>query len=323
MNNDILLICSSPISFDRDNVLSLISDITHHQVEISILSFEIPVKILDTISSLTKAVLFHPKKTEDINNFLTYMIYKRTVREIIKLGLAGSLLLKENNLICSCHHTLCCMVYTCKICNDHYCSLPAYCRHCNTLNINSALVYQLKQGYVEEKEHKCFAYKLNTYYTKNINNKYYQELFEYAVKRLLIANKKDFLKTFSVNPSSHNVSNDYNDNSIPILKLDDVNLSFQIKILLVYMRYQNKTNTRFNNLMKVIPINQTIDEYINDNNKFLLRDWFDCCGCDSRFNIIAPDDLNRIFVYNNCYDMFCEECYQYIYDNDLGCLTCE
>lgn len=320
MNNDIMLLCSSPISFDRDNILSLISDITHRQIEISILSFEIPMGILNTISSLTKGVIVHPQKAEDINDFFTYMIYKRAVRETIKLGLAGCRLLKENYLICSCHHRLCCMVYTCKICNDQYCSLPAYCRHCNTFNLNSALVYQLKQGYVEEKEHMCFPYKLQTYYTKNINKQKYQELFTYTVTQLLKTNKKDFLKTFAVNPNSHNTPNDSN---APVLKINDVNLSFQIKLLFLYLKYSTKSSTQYNNLMKIIPINQTIEDYVKENTVFLLKNGFVCSGCDAKFHITKTDDLTRIFVYNNCFDIFCEECYQYIYDNDLGCLACE
>ncbi len=62
---------------------------------------------------------------------------------------------------------------------------------------------------------------------------------------------------------------------------------------------------------------------IRDSNKgMILRDYMRCCGCDQILEIKDEKDFENIFIFSNCLDIFCLECYKYIIKNNIGCLEC-
>ena len=314
MNNDIMLISSSPISFDRDNIFEIITLFTSLKVEVNVLSLETPYELLKSLSKLTNGTFAQATQEKEVDNFLSDIIYKRTNKQIIKLSLAGNQV-GDNNLICFCHHKLISLGYSCKVCNNYYCTLPSYCRHCETLNVNMTMVYQIKkgnsnsdnQGYLSKPV--CKPYKLYKYYSEHLMNDDFIKFVDRINSTLFQMHNKEFTKEAKCP----------NDPEKKEIGFKFCGLEYQIKILFVYLKY--KSSYLFHNMNKNIKSN-TEENLISETKLFLLKDSLRCSGCEENIEINDAQGLRRVFVYDKCLDTYCETCYRFIIENDIGCVSC-
>ena len=63
-------------------------------------------------------------------------------------------------------------------------------------------------------------------------------------------------------------------------------------------------------------------DLIKDNKIIILKDYMKCHGCDKILVIRDKNDFDNIFIFSNCLDIFCLDCYKYLIKNNIGCLEC-
>ena len=66
----------------------------------------------------------------------------------------------------------------------------------------------------------------------------------------------------------------------------------------------------------------TEENLISETKLFLLKDSLRCSGCEENIEINDAQGLRRVFVYDKCLDTYCETCYRFIIENDIGCVSC-
>ena len=47
-----------------------------------------------------------------------------------------------------------------------------------------------------------------------------------------------------------------------------------------------------------------------------------CEGCNENIEITDANGLKNVFIFDKCLDCYCEKCYRYIIENDIGCISC-
>ena len=334
MNNDILIILSSPITLDKDNIFNLLGSY-NKKVQINIISLETPFELLNLITKETNGDLIYPKNEKEIEEFLIKMIFKKINNIDFKISIANCL--NNDGCYCPIHKKLHNLIYSCSACNDFSCKLPFYCKRCEFLNVSKAIIYQLKQTKNNNIsfENNCKPYKLYKYYFEYKDNGNYINFANEYSKIISKRHKKKFIK-------STLIGNENNFN------YESSCLSYKIRLLNIYLRFINKNI--FNNFQKNLIVNtekninheKMIIEYNNnninkeDNNNnsildsliketksFLLEENLKCSGCEKNIDVNKEEDLKFIIVYSKCLDYFCEDCYKYLLDNNMGCISCE
>lgn len=310
LNNDILLLSSSPITYDRDNIYEIIAMLNLFKVEVNILTLETPYELLKTVTQMTNGTFLHAKSDTDVEQYLSDIIYKKTNKEVFKIALAG-IQISDYKLICSCHQKLVSLAYICQNCNIFFCTLPYFCRHCETLIVNMAIVYQLKKGNANILNNNifnsvCKPYKLYKYYAESMNDRTFLEFVERINKALYTMHSKEFMKETKCKDKDN-------------CGYQNCSINYQIKILNVYLKYKSKY--LLHNMSKNIrSINET--DLIAETKLFLLKDNLRCAGCNENIEITDANGLKNVFVFDKCLDCYCEKCYRYIIENDIGCLSC-
>lgn len=326
MNNDILILTTSPNSFDRDDIYKQILILNELKTEVNILTLDIPYDLLTTVTKLTQGVFVcgnNPDETNDkiVDEFFSYMIYKKTNKENILISLAGVKVSEKKIFVCSCHKKIVSLAYTCKSCNDFYCKLPYYCRHCRRLNVNMSIVHQLKQDSTRtgnnnvttyNSNNKCQAFKLKNYYLKYSNDVDMKQLCSVFNVKLCEMHEKDFKKKTKI----QNVSVPINSEDV---NYDKCYINYQVKFILVYLKF--KCGKMFNNIIKNYKAGN-VEELIKETKVFLLKGDVECSGCDCVIEINDVNEMKRVFIFSQCLDVFCEKCYRFILENDIGCIRC-
>lgn len=306
MSNDILICITSNNTFDRDNVYEIVYKLNALNVRINILTLGHPLNIFKDICDLTKGDFEHVENEEAFDEFIKNVIYIKTKIEKIKLILAEWKCYNEQKLLCSCHNKLRNNVYVCSLCKEYYCKLPAYCRHCQGLIVNMTIVYQLKQGgwsgnLISKTE--CIPYKLNYYFEKYNTDKNFIDFFERFNVRLEQMHKKEYNKATKTTSTSY----------------IQCSLSYKIKMMLVYIK--SLKNLIYNNIIKNFS-SEIEEQLIQETKVFLLKDVIKCFGCGEQLESEKEEELKRIFIFSNCLDIFCEECYEFLKENEIGCVSC-
>ena len=326
MNNDILILTTSPNSFDRDDIYKQILILNELKTEVNILTLDIPYDLLTTVTKLTQGVFVcgnNPDETNDkvVDEFFSYMVYKKTNKENILISLAGVKVSEQNIFICSCHKKIVSLAYTCKGCNDFYCKLPYYCRHCYRLNVNMSIVHQLKQdsgrtdnnnNITYNSNNKCNAFKLKNYYLQYSNDVDMKKLCNVFNVRLCEMHEKDFKKETKI----QNVATPINSEDV---NYDKCYINYQVKFILVYLKF--KCGKMFNNIIKNYKAGN-VEELVNETKVFLLKHNVKCNGCDCDIEIKDVNEMKRVFIFSQCLDVFCEKCYRFILEHDIGCICC-
>ena len=322
MNNDILIISSSPITYDGINIFNLLG-LFNKRAQINIISLEPTFDLLKVITKETNGDFIYPKnekKENEIEEFLINMIYKKLNKINFKLSIAQCYNNDEHTYFCPIHKKIHSLIYACAKCNTFFCKLPFYCKRCEFLNVNKAIIYQLKQTQINNFhfENNCKPYKLLKYYNEYKDNIYYIEFANEYSNKIINKHRKKFIKCANIKDDNNlNYENSY--------------FSYKIRLLNIYLRYINKN--KFNNFQKnFIVITEKknheneyndIDSLIKETKSFLLEENLKCSGCEKNIDVEKEDDLKYIFVYSKCLDHFCEDCYQYLLDNNMGCISCE
>ena len=319
MNNDILIISSSPITYDGINIFNLLS-LFNKRAQINIISLEPSFDLLKVITKETNGDFIYPKNENEIEEFLINMIYKKLNKIDFKLSIAQCFNKDEPSFYCPIHKKIHSLIYACSKCNTFFCKLPFYCKRCEFLNVNKAIIYQLKQTKNKNLhiESNCKPYKLLKFYNENKNNNNYIDFANEYSNKIINKHKKKFIKCANTKEENN-------------LNYENSCFSYKIRLLNIYLRYINKN--KFNNFQKNIILNtekniheneyNEIDSLIRETKSFLLEENLKCSGCEKNIDVEKEEDLKYIFVYSKCLDYFCEDCYQYLLDNDMGCISCE
>ena len=310
LNNDILLLSSSPITYDRDNIYEIIAMFNLFKVEVNILTLETPYELIKTVAQMTNGTFIHAKNESDIDQYLSDIIYKKTNKEVFKIALAG-VQMSDDKLLCSCHQKLVSLAYICQNCNLFFCTLPYFCRHCETLIVNMAIVYQLKKGNANMVKKNifnsvCKPFKLYKYYAESMNDNPFLEFVERINSLLYSMHSKEFIKETKCKDKDK-------------CGYQNCAINYQIKILTVYLKYKSKYLLH-NASKNIRSTNET--DLISETKLFLLKDNLRCAGCNENIEITDTNGLKNVFIFDKCLDCYCEKCYRYIIENDIGCISC-
>ena len=87
----------------------------------------------------------------------------------------------------------------------------------------------------------------------------------------------------------------------------------------VYLKYKSKYLLH-NASKNIRSTNET--DLISETKLFLLKDNLRCAGCNENIEITDANGLKNVFIFDKCLDCYCEKCYRYIIENDIGCISC-
>ena len=328
--NDILIFNNSLLSYDN-GVKNELYYFFKEKFEINIVSLEVPYEALKDLAKNTGGKLLLIKKEEkniyayntngDIDVFLHNFACKLCkMNSYIKVGNPLKLEEKEINnkdfnYFCFCHKKKQKIVYCCAKCGVPFCYIPFYCIKCDLLNIDNTYLQLLLRAKTEkeikkqnEKRIKCFPYKFRFYYEQYLKNELYIKSAKNATQEL----GKEYLKE---------LQRITEDNDIMEKNYELYPFHFQFKLLYHYLKYQKTKNFFFNDIKKNIR-EKTYLDWIKINKAMILKDYMRCSGCDKILEIKDLNDFDNIFIFSNCLDIFCLDCYQCLIKNNIGCLEC-
>ena len=330
-NNDVLIFNNSLLSYDN-GVKNENYFIFKEIFEINVLSLEVPYEALKNLAINSGGKLLLITKEEkniydyntngDMDEFLHNFSCKfckmgtTTLENPIKL-VDKNFMDSQFDFFCFCHKKKQKIVYCCAECGLPFCYIPFFCNKCNLLNIDNTFLQLLLRAKNEndikiknknENRIKCFPYKFRFYYEQYLKNENYIKNAKNAVTELDNEHKKELRHITEVD---NIINTPYN--SYP--------LHFQFKLLFYYLKYQKTKNIFFCDLKKNINSDSYLD-LIKLNKAAILKDYMRCSGCSRILEIKDESDFDNIFIFSNCLDIFCLDCYKYLIKNNIGCLEC-
>ena len=327
--NDLLIFNNSLLSYDN-GVKNELYYFLQEKFEINVISLEVPFESLKNLAENSGGKLLLISKEEkniydyntnsDVDQFLHNFCHK-----FCKLGnirIQKPIILEDNNMetpvfnyFCFCHKKKQKIVYCCAKCGVPFCYIPFYCIKCDLLNIDNTYLQLLLRSKTEkeikkenEKRIKCFPYKFKFYYEQYLKNEIYIKSAKTATQEL----GKEHLKE---------LQRITDDNDIMEKNYEFYPYHFQFKLLYHYLKYQKTKNCFFNDIKKNIR-EKTYLDWIKINKAMILKDYMRCSGCDKILEIKDLYDFDNIFIFSNCLDIFCLDCYQCLIKNNIGCLEC-
>ena len=325
---DILIFNNSLLTYDN----GVKNDLYYYfkeKFEINVISLEVPYDALKEITKNTRGKLLLVTKDEkniyayntksDIDEFLHNFSCKSCKNKISNIKIEKPLKLEEKNIneqqfnyFCFCHKKKQKIVYCCAKCGIPYCYIPFYCIKCNLINIDNTFLQLLlrakTENISEEKNIKCFPFKFQYYYEQYVNDDMYIKNAQKATEEL----GKDYLKELQHITENQKIV-DCPHNFYP--------LHYQFKLLYFYLKYGKRKNNLYSDIRKNVRENSYID-LIKNNKVTFLKDYMRCSGCDRVLIIRDKSDFDNIFIFSNCLDIFCLDCYKYLIKNNIGCLEC-
>ena len=327
--NDILIFNNSLLSYDN-GVKNDIYYFMKEKFEINVISLEVPFEALKNIAinSGGKLLLITKKEKNiydyntngDIDQFLHNFSCKFCKMSNIKVENPIKLIDKnimdnQFNFFCFCHKKKQKIVYCCAECGLPFCYIPFFCAKCSLLNIDKTFLKLLLRAKNEKElkiknknEIKCFPYKFKFYYEQYLKNEIYIKLAKNAVSEL----NKDYKKELKHITELDDIIN---------IDYDKYPLHFQLKLLLFYIKYEKTKNIFYSDLKKNMNSESYLD-LIKSNKALILKDYIRCNGCSHILEVKDLNDFDNIFIFSNCLDVFCLDCYKYLIKNNIGCLEC-
>ena len=328
--NDVLIFNSSLLSYDN-GVKNDFYLFCKEKLEINVVSLEVPYDALKELTKNTGGELLLIKKEEkniyayntnsDLDAFLHNFACK-FCKMNNNIKVENPLKLEEKNIntqdfnyFCFCHKKKQKIVYCCAKCGAPYCYIPFYCIKCSLINIDNTflqLLFRAKKednkNILTDKKNICYPYKFQYFYDKYSNDETYIKNAVEATNEL----GKEYIKELQ-----------HITESVKILDLDYVlyPLHYQIKLLYFYLKYQKGKDKLYSDIKKNVKEKSYLD-LIKDNKIIILKDYMKCHGCDKILVIRDKNDFDNIFIFSNCLDIFCLDCYKYLIKNNIGCLEC-
>lgn len=327
--NDILIFNNSILSYDN-GVINKMYYYFKEKYEINIVSLETPYEALkDLAKNSGGKILIVPKKEKNIYDYntsgdLDEFLHNFSCKfcKMKSISLEKPIKLVDKNFSdpkfdysCFCHKKKQKIVYCCAECGIPYCYIPFYCIKCSLLNIDNTFLQILLRAKNEkdiknqnQNRVKCYPYKFKFYYDLYKKNDNYIKNAKIALLDL----NKDYNKELQRITETNDIVN---------TEYIFYPLHFQFKLLYFYIKHEKRKNFFYADTKKIMGSSSYLD-LIKNNKGMILRDYMRCCGCDQILEIKDEKDFENIFIFSNCLDIFCLECYKYIIKNNIGCLEC-
>ena len=329
--NDILIFNNSLLSYDN-GVRNEIYFFCKEKFEINVISLEVPFEGLKNLAKNSGGkFLLITKEEKNINDYntngdmdiflhnfsskfcqMSNINFEKPIKLVDK-----NIMEKQFDFFCFCHKKKQKIVYCCAECGLPFCYIPFFCIKCRLLNLDNTFLQLLMRAKNEkeikiknknENMIKCFPYKFKFYFEQYLKNDVYIKNATNAVIELGNEHKKELKHITEID----NITN-------TPYKLYP--LHFQFKLLFYYLKYEKTRNIFYSDIKKNMDSNSYLD-LIKSNKAAILKDYMRCSGCSNILEIKDVNDFDNIFIFSNCLDIFCLDCYQYLIKNNIGCLEC-